>query len=92
MNMLKKLEELTQLSKSVGSLQEYTQGGGGNTYVKINGEIMAVKASGSRLDSMSPESGFVALRYKNLIDFHETVPKNQSPHSPPPFLLVQTGE
>ena len=42
----KRLSEFARVSGSVGARADYVQGGGGNTSVKLEGGLMAIKASG----------------------------------------------
>ena len=65
------LKELEYISKAVGIPVAYTQGGGGNTSVKLDGELMAVKASGFKLKQVTPREGYVVVNYKNIRDFYE---------------------
>jgi ribulose-5-phosphate 4-epimerase/fuculose-1-phosphate aldolase len=69
----KELFELEIISKGVGNLPEYVQGGGGNTSVKINDELMAVKASGLKLRQITPKEGFVVINYRNIKNYYENV-------------------
>lgn len=63
------LKYLVNISNKIGKRCDYTQGGGGNTSVKIDSENMAIKASGSTLKEMSLVKGFTIINYKDLIDF-----------------------
>ncbi len=65
------------ISKEVGLPIEFTQGGGGNTSVKLNDELMAVKASGYKLKQISPSEGYVVVNYKNIFDYYKQVNLNQ---------------
>lgn len=69
----KELYELEIISKGVGNLPEYVQGGGGNTSVKLNDELMAVKASGIKLRQITPKEGYVVINYKNITEYYENV-------------------
>lgn len=69
----KELKELEIISKSVGELPEYVQGGGGNTSVKLSDELMAVKASGFKLKQITPKEGYVVINYKNIKNYYENV-------------------
>lgn len=71
------LKELEYLSKAVGIPVDYTQGGGGNTSVKLDNELMAVKASGFRLKQITPREGYVVVNYKNIRGFYENVDMGQ---------------
>ena len=67
------LKQLEYISKAVGNLPEYVQGGGGNTSVKLNDELMAVKASGFKLKHITPSEGYVVINYKNIKNYYENV-------------------
>lgn len=54
---------LERVSKYLGNSLEYIQGGGGNTSVKLDKSVMAIKASGIRLADVSSTSGFVKLNH-----------------------------
>ncbi|PKM50402.1 MAG: class II aldolase [Firmicutes bacterium HGW-Firmicutes-7] len=69
----KELFELETISKGVGNLPEYVQGGGGNTSVKLNDELMAVKASGFKLNQITSKEGYVVINYKNIKNYYENV-------------------
>ncbi len=65
----KELQGLEYISQAVGNPVEYTQGGGGNTSVKLSGELMAIKASGFKLKQINPREGYVVVNYKDIKDF-----------------------
>ncbi len=69
----KELKELELISTAVGKRQDYVQGGGGNTSVKLNDELMAVKASGFKLNQITPTEGYVVINYKNIKNYYENV-------------------
>ena len=63
---LESFSQLEKISQIIGNLPQYVQGGGGNTSVKINDELMAVKASGYKLKQITTSEGFVVINYKNI--------------------------
>ncbi len=69
----KELDELEYISKAAGIPVDYTQGGGGNTSAKLDGQLMAVKASGFKLKQITPKEGYVVVNYKNIKDYYENV-------------------
>lgn len=73
----KELKNFEYISKEVGLPIEYTQGGGGNTSVKLNDELMAVKASGYKLKQITSEEGYVVVNYKNILDYYMQVDISQ---------------
>lgn len=64
------LKDLEYMSKEVGVPVEYTQGGGGNTSVKLDGQFMAVKASGCKLKQITPMEGYVIIDYEKIKDYY----------------------
>ena len=72
----KSIKEMIDMSCKVGSLPDYTQGGGGNTSVKFDDELMAVKASGCKLCDITKTDGFVVVNYKKVREYYDTVDLN----------------
>ena len=66
------LETFSRLSCQIGDRADYTQGGGGNTSVKTDDGIMAIKASGFRLSDITPTSAYAIIDYKPLASFYYT--------------------
>ncbi|AYO30140.1 class II aldolase [Biomaibacter acetigenes] len=62
-------QELEIISQAVGNFPDMVQGGGGNTSVKLNDELMAVKASGYKLKQVTRSEGFVLVNYKDIKDY-----------------------
>lgn len=65
---IQSLRELAEMSIKVGSRVDYTQGGGGNTSVKLDNGYMAIKASGTRLSQMTENKGFAVVQVSDLKD------------------------
>ena len=65
----KGFKELEIISQAVGNSPDMVQGGGGNTSVKLDSELMAVKASGYRLNQIVGKEGFVVVNYRNIRDY-----------------------
>lgn len=65
------LLEFSEMSRAIGSRADYVQGGGGNTSVKLEGGLMAIKASGFHLLDVLPESGYAVLEGGKLRSFYE---------------------
>lgn len=63
------LKELEKISKAVGVHPDLVQGGGGNTSVKIDHELMAIKASGYRLEQVTQDDGFAVVNYRNIVEY-----------------------
>jgi ribulose-5-phosphate 4-epimerase/fuculose-1-phosphate aldolase len=76
--MIDGLIDLVDISQAIGKRQDYIQGGGGNTSVKLDDTLMAIKASGSLLSEMNVSHGFVALKYKDILKYHRETPKSQA--------------
>lgn len=62
-------KDLESISQAIGKFSDLVQGGGGNTSVKINDELMAIKASGYRLDQVTRKEGFVVVNYKDIKNY-----------------------
>lgn len=70
--MNSKLITISEVAKKLGTRPDYVQGGGGNVSYKIDGTSMAVKASGFRLDAITPATGFVTVAFEPLRTFYNT--------------------
>ena len=70
---MNELETFMRLSHQVGDRVDYTQGGGGNTSVKTDDGIMAIKASGFRLSDITPFKAYALIDYKPLASFYMTM-------------------
>ena len=69
------LEDFSRMSKVAGVRADYVQGGGGNTSVKTDDGMMAIKASGFRLSDITPDNAYALIDYKPLAAFYgETDP------------------
>ena len=69
-------ENFRKVSSSVGARADYVQGGGGNTSVKLEGGLMAIKASGYCLKDIDIDKAYAVLDYAALRKFYnETDPK-----------------
>jgi ribulose-5-phosphate 4-epimerase/fuculose-1-phosphate aldolase len=65
-----KLEKFTFISQSAGVRNDYVQGGGGNTSVKLDDSLMAIKASGYCLSDIKPDKAYAVLDYSALRGFY----------------------
>ena len=65
-----RLENFSRVSQSVGARADYVQGGGGNTSVKLEGGLMAIKASGFCLKDIRPDKAYAVLDYQALRTFY----------------------
>ena len=65
--MKEEIKSLVDVSKKIGSYPEFVQGGGGNTSVKIDDNLMAIKASGYLLKDMTENDGFAFVNYNDHI-------------------------
>lgn len=65
-----RLENFSRVSKAVGARADYVQGGGGNTSVKLDGGLMAIKASGFCLKDIEVDSAYAVLDYEALRAFY----------------------
>lgn len=67
------IKDLERISQAAGKSVDLVQGGGGNTSVKLDDDLMAVKASGYMLKDISPTDGYVVVNYKKIKEYHEQV-------------------
>ena len=65
-----RLKDFSRVSKTVGARADYVQGGGGNTSVKLDGGLMAIKASGFCLKDIEPDKAYAVLDYEALRSFY----------------------
>jgi len=65
-----RLENFARVSGSVGARADYVQGGGGNTSVKLEGGLMAIKASGYCLKDIEIDKAYAVLDCKALREFY----------------------
>jgi rhamnose utilization protein RhaD (predicted bifunctional aldolase and dehydrogenase) len=56
------------MSQAAGARVDYVQGGGGNTSVKLGNGLMAIKASGFRLNQVTETDGFAVVETATLKD------------------------
>lgn len=68
MNAEKHIQELVRISSHVGHDVAMIQGGGGNTSVKLDQNIMLIKASGTTLSALTETKGFAAVNYRQIIN------------------------
>lgn len=70
-----KLDAFSRFSQTLGARADYVQGGGGNTSVKLNGRLMAIKASGYCLSDITPDKAYAVVDYAALtVFYHENEP------------------
>lgn len=69
----KELKGLEEISQAVGANIAYVQGGGGNTSVKLDGNLMAVKASGFQLKQVTQTEGYVIVDYQKIRQYYNNV-------------------
>ena len=65
-----KLAAFSRLSGVLGARADYVQGGGGNTSVKLDNRLMAIKASGFMLSDITPRQAYAVLDYEQLRRFY----------------------
>lgn len=66
----KDLLDFTNMSHAVGQRNDYIQGGGGNTSVKLEDGLMAIKASGYCLSDIQLDQAYAVIDYIMLSDFY----------------------
>ncbi|MEG1755179.1 MAG: class II aldolase/adducin family protein [Clostridia bacterium] len=64
------LEEYSRVSREAGSRRDFVQGGGGNTSVKLDDRLMAVKASGFCLGDVMPDHAYAVMNYADIRAFY----------------------
>ncbi len=64
------LESFATMSQTVGARPDYVQGGGGNTSVKLDHGLMAIKASGFRLSDVRHDAAYAVLDCDALRGFY----------------------
>ncbi|MDG1436748.1 MAG: class II aldolase/adducin family protein [Rickettsiaceae bacterium] len=64
--MKEDIKNLVNISRAIGIFPQFVQGGGGNSSVKIDGNLMAIKASGYLLKDMSENDGFSFVNYHDI--------------------------
>ena len=64
------LQAFSEMSQKAGRRSDYVQGGGGNTSVKLDDQLMAIKASGFRLDQITEETAYAVLDYQSIRSFY----------------------
>jgi len=62
------LASFAAMSQTVGARLDYVQGGGGNTSVKLGDGLMAIKASGFRLNQVTENDCFAVVETGTLKD------------------------
>ena len=67
------LKELVKISQFAGTRVDYTQGGGGNTSVKLDDKLMAIKASGYKLSEITEKEAYVTVDYKMVQNYYNNV-------------------
>jgi ribulose-5-phosphate 4-epimerase/fuculose-1-phosphate aldolase len=63
------LGDFAALSRRAGARADYVQGGGGNTSVKLDEQLMAIKASGFCLSDIGPDIAYAVLDYAAIRGF-----------------------
>lgn len=67
---LERLTQFSRMSVASGSRADYVQGGGGNTSVKLDDRLMAIKASGFCLKDIAPDKAYAVVDYAALRAFY----------------------
>ncbi len=70
-------ENYITVSGYAGNRPDYVQGGGGNTSVKLDDKIMAIKASGYSLKEIDNSTGYVTVDYKEIKKYYDNVDLTQ---------------
>lgn len=64
------LQTFSRISKTIGARADYVQGGGGNTSVKLEGGLMAIKASGFCLRDIEADKAYAVLDCAAIRSFY----------------------
>lgn len=67
-----RLAAFARMSQAAGSRADYVQGGGGNTSVKLEDGLIAIKASGFCLSDITPRNAYAVLDGISIRDFYLT--------------------
>ena len=65
-----RLAGFVRVSQAAGARSDYVQGGGGNTSVKLENGLMAIKASGFCLSDIQMDKAYAVLDYEALRRFY----------------------
>ena len=65
--------QMRRISNYCGDRADYVQGGGGNTSVKFDDKLMAIKASGYTLKETTETKGYVTVDYQNIKKYYNEV-------------------
>ena len=76
---MKEIENFITISKYAGERFDLIQAGGGNSSVKLNNDIMIIKASGFLLSDMNKENGYSKVNTKKIVNIlsNETITKQK---------------
>lgn len=72
----KEKQEMQHISNYAGDRPDYVQGGGGNTSVKFDDSLMAIKASGYTLGEVTTDTGYVTVDYQKIKHYYNRVDCN----------------
>lgn len=76
-NNQERLANFARVSQAAGARADYVQGGGGNTSVKLDGGLMAIKASGFCLSDIEVDKAYAVLDGAALRNFYLTSERSQ---------------
>lgn len=65
--------QMQSISAYAGARKDYAQGGGGNTSVKLDERLMAIKASGYTLAEITQDKGYVTVDYQKIRQYYTSV-------------------
>lgn len=65
------MQGFIRISKYAGMRNDLAQAGGGNTSVKLDGQVMLVKSSGFQLADVSEKTGYSKINYRLIVDYFE---------------------
>lgn len=73
MDYSKAKQDMKKISNYAGNRLDYVQGGGGNTSVKFDDKLMAIKASGYTLAETEVDKGYVTVDYTKIKDYYDNL-------------------
>ncbi len=84
-------KSMEKISAYAGNRKDYVQGGGGNTSVKLDDSLMAIKASGYTLQEVTEEKGYVTVDYQKIRHYYNAVDTAQDTDFEKESLEVNLG-
>lgn len=71
------MQDFIKISKYAGMRNDLAQAGGGNTSVKLDGNVMLVKSSGFQLADVDEQTGYSKVDYRKITDYFKEYVEGQ---------------